>query len=50
MLWKQWKRWLELQERRRTMRWMLLREDDHWLNDIGLTREDLQKLLSELDK
>jgi len=27
------------------MGWMLLRKDDRWLKDIGLTRHDLRVLL-----
>lgn len=32
------------------MGWMLMRKDDKWLEDIGLTRNDLRNLLEEYDK
>ncbi|MCF2873012.1 hypothetical protein L0664_18255 [Octadecabacter sp. G9-8] len=49
MVWKFWKRWRVLQSNRQSMGWMLLRKDDKWLKDIGLTRHDLRKLLDEWD-
>lgn len=47
MILKLWKRWKALHDRRRSMAWMLMREDDRWLDDIGLTRNDLRILLEE---
>lgn len=47
MIGKFWKNWMDLLERRRSMAWMLRRKDDKWLDDIGLTRNDLEKLLDE---
>lgn len=47
MIWKLWKSWMNLLERRRSMAWMLRRKDDKWLDDIGLTRNELEKLLDE---
>lgn len=47
MLWKAWKRWRALQDQRQSMAWMLMREDDKWMDDIGLTRNDLRNLLEE---
>lgn len=32
------------------MSWMLMRQDDRWLDDIGLTRYELRKLLDEWDE
>jgi uncharacterized protein YjiS (DUF1127 family) len=31
------------------MAWMLKRKDDRWLNDIGLTRNDLRVMLQDWD-
>ncbi|WP_299778330.1 hypothetical protein [uncultured Roseobacter sp.] len=50
MIWKFWKRWRALRKRRDSMGWMLLRKDDRWLNDIGLTRDDLRTLLREREE
>ncbi len=50
MIWKLWKRWKALRDRRRSMEWMLKRKDDRWLNDIGLTRNDLRVLLEEWEE
>tara|TARA_R110002049_G_scaffold16846_7_gene66414 strand:+ start:127 stop:279 length:153 start_codon:yes stop_codon:yes gene_type:complete len=50
MIWKFWQRWRALQRQRQSMRWMLMREDDRWLKDIGLTRNDLRNLLEEWDE
>ncbi len=50
MVWKFWKRWRSLQDRRRSMGWMLMRKDDHLLKDIGLTRNDLRILLEETEE
>ncbi len=50
MILKLWRHWLDLQERRRSMAWMLLRQDDRWLDDIGLTRNDLRNLLEEREE
>lgn len=50
MVWKFWKRWQVLQAQRRSMGWMLMRKDDRWLRDIGLTRNDLRNLLEEWDE
>ena len=47
MVWRLLKRWLTLRNQRRSMGWMLLRKDDRWLDDIGLTRNDLRQLLQE---
>lgn len=47
MAWKFWKRWQALFDRRRSMAWMLMRKDDKWLDDIGLTRNDLRNLLDD---
>lgn len=47
MVLKLWKRWQAHLDRRRFMMWMLTRQDDKWLDDIGLTRNDLQILLDE---
>ncbi len=49
MIWKFVKRWNALWDRRRSMAWMLLRCDDKWLDDIGLSRNDLRHLLEEWD-
>ncbi|WP_175498521.1 hypothetical protein [Sulfitobacter marinus] len=50
MIWKLLKRWKALHDRRRSMAWLLMRKDDRWLDDIGLTREDLRVLLEEREK
>jgi uncharacterized protein YjiS (DUF1127 family) len=47
MAWKLLKRWRMLQRNRQSMGWMLMRKDDKWLKDIGLTRNDLRNLLDE---
>jgi uncharacterized protein YjiS (DUF1127 family) len=49
MIWKFLKRWHALRRQRQSMGWMLRRKDDRWLNDIGLTRNDLRNLLEESD-
>ncbi|WP_166486029.1 hypothetical protein [Jannaschia sp. CCS1] len=49
-IWKRWKRRRALLDRRRSMGWMLMRHDDKWLDDIGLTRNDLRILLDEQDE
>jgi len=50
MVWTFWKRWQSLHDRRRSMGWMLLRKDDRWLKDIGMTRNDLRVLLEEWEE
>ena len=50
MVWAFWKRWQSLHDRRRSMGWMLLRKDDRWLKDIGMTRNDLRVLLEEWEE
>ena len=47
MLWKFWKNWKVLHDQRRATGWMLLRKDDRWLRDIGLTRDELRRLLQD---
>ncbi len=50
MILKLWNEWKCLRDRRRAMAWMLARKDDHWLKDIGLTRNDLRDLLKKWDE
>ena len=50
MVWKYLKRWRALRDRRRSMSWMLKRKDDRWLDDIGLTREQLRVLLEKREE
>jgi len=50
MIWKLWKDWKSLHDQRRAMKWMLMRGDDRWIKDIGLTRNDLRILLKEWEK
>lgn len=50
MVWKLWKRWQAMLDRRRSTAWMLMRQDDRWLDDIGLTRNDLRNLLDEWEE
>ena len=44
-----WRRWCARRRREAPAEWMLRRADDHWLNDIGLTRDDLRRLLDRWD-
>lgn len=50
MFWKFWKRWKTLHQQRESMAWMLMRKDDRFLDDIGLTRNDLRNLLEEWEE
>ncbi|WP_159086933.1 hypothetical protein [Loktanella sp. Alg231-35] len=47
MLWRFWKNLKVLRDQRQATAWMLLRKDDRWLKDIGLTRHELRTLLNE---
>ena len=47
MIWTFFKRWRARHMQRQSMDWMLRRGDDKWLNDIGLTRNDLRNLVDE---
>ena len=44
--WQVWQRQCGDRRRQASAEWMLRRADDHWLNDIGLTRNDLRRLLN----
>ncbi|WP_415255973.1 hypothetical protein [Sulfitobacter sp.] len=50
MIIKLYKRWKALRDQRRSMAWMLTRADDRWLDDIGLTRNDLRALLEDWEE
>lgn len=38
-------RWRDRRRARRAMLWLLRRPDEHYLRDIGLTREELRQLI-----
>lgn len=40
-------RWRARQEARKSIGHLLKRRDDHLLNDIGLTRQDLREMLDQ---
>ena len=49
MIWKLWLKWRARHHRRAAMSHLLHQADDHLLRDIGMTREDLRRLLERLD-
>ena len=46
---RRWVRWRDRQQARKSIGHLLKRSDDHLLEDIGLTRQDLRNLLERWD-
>ncbi|MCY1126963.1 hypothetical protein OU426_08860 [Frigidibacter sp. RF13] len=47
-----WRFWVRQTDQRDTAApadWMLRRKDDRWLDDIGLTRQELREMLDQYE-